>query len=39
MYFWLAVGAGMGIGLLIAFVIEYKLTKKEQSEQGEQTAV
>lgn len=39
MYFWLTVAAGMGIGLLIAFVIEYKLTKKEQSEQGEQTAV
>jgi hypothetical protein len=39
MYFWLTVGAGMGIGLLIAFVIEYKLTKKEQRERGEQAAV
>ena len=38
-YFWLAIGAGMGIGLLIAFVIEYKLTKKEQRERGEQAAV
>ena len=38
-YFWLAIAAGMGIGLLIAFVIEHKLTKKEQRERGEQAAV
>ena len=31
-YFWLIIAAGMGIGLLIAFVIEYKLTKKDQQE-------
>ena len=29
-YFWLAIAAGMGIGLLVAFIIEYKLTKKEK---------
>ena len=29
-YFWLAIAAGMGIGLLIAFIIEYKLSKKDQ---------
>lgn len=32
-YFWLTIGAGMGIGLLIAFVIEYKLTKREAAEE------
>lgn len=32
-YFWLAIAAGMGIGLLIAFVIEYKLTKREAAEE------
>lgn len=31
-YFWLVIAAGMGIGLLVSFVIEYKLTKKEQQE-------
>ena len=31
-YFWLIIAAGMGIGLLVSFVIEYKLTKKEQQE-------
>ena len=31
-YFWLIIAAGMGIGLLTAFVIEYQLTKKEQQE-------
>ena len=31
-YFWLIIAAGMGIGLLISFVIEYKLGKKEQEE-------
>ena len=31
-YFWLIIAAGMGIGLLTSFVIEYKLTKKEQQE-------
>lgn len=34
-YFWLIIAAGMGIGLLISFIVEYKLTKKEQQEQGE----
>lgn len=29
-YFWIAIAAGMGIGLLVAFIIEYKLTKKEK---------
>ena len=29
-YFWLIIAAGMGIGLLISFIVEYKLTKKEQ---------
>lgn len=29
-YFWLIIAAGMGVGLLSAFVIEYKLAKKEQ---------
>lgn len=29
-YFWLIIAAGMGIGLLTSFVIEYKLSKKEQ---------
>ena len=31
-YFWLIIAAGMGIGLLTSFVIEYKLAKKEQQE-------
>ncbi len=34
-YFWIAIGAGMGFGLLISFIVEYKLTKKEQQEQSE----
>ena len=34
-YFWLIIAAGMGIGLLISFIVEYKLTKKEQHEQSE----
>lgn len=29
-YFWLIIAAGMGVGLLTSFVIEYKLAKKEQ---------
>ena len=29
--FWLPIVAGMGCGMLIAFVIEYKLTKKNQN--------
>jgi F0F1-type ATP synthase assembly protein I len=33
-YFWLVIAAGMGFGLLISFIIEYKLTKKEQQEQS-----
>ena len=35
-YFWLIIAAGMGIGLLISFIVEYKLTKKEQQEQSEE---
>ena len=31
-YFWLIISAGMGIGLLISFIVEYKLTKKEQQQ-------
>ena len=31
-YFWLIIAAGMGIGLLTSFVIEYKLTQKEPQE-------
>ena len=31
-YFWLALAGGVGIGLLVAFVIEYKLQKNEQRE-------
>ena len=31
-YFWLIIAAGMGIGLLVSFVIEYKLAKKEKQE-------
>ena len=34
-YFWLIIAAGMGIGLLISFIVEYKLTKKEQQENSE----
>ncbi len=30
--FWLPIVAGMGCGMLIAFVIEYKLTKKNQQQ-------
>ena len=33
-YFWLIIAAGMGIGLLVSFVIEYKLAKKELKDQG-----
>lgn len=35
-YFWMAIVGGIGVGMLIAFVIEYKLTKKDQQEQGQQ---
>ena len=31
-YFWLIIAAGMGIGLLISFIVEYILTKKEQQQ-------
>lgn len=34
-YFWLIIAAGMGFGLLTSFIVEYKLTKKEQQEQRE----
>ena len=37
--FWLPIIAGMGCGMLIAFVIEYKLTKKnQQQKEAEQEA-
>ena len=29
-FFWLVIAAGMGLGLLVSFFVEYKLTKKEQ---------
>ena len=32
-YFWFIIAAGMGIGLLTSFIIEYKLTKKEETQQ------
>ncbi len=31
-YFWMAIAGGVGVGLLIAFVIEYKLSKKDDEE-------
>lgn len=34
-YFWLTIAGGVGVGLIIAFVIEYKLSKKEQEGQKE----
>lgn len=33
-YFWLIIATGMGIGLLVSFVIEYKLAKKELKDRG-----
>ena len=38
-YFWMAITGGIGVGMLIAFVIEYKLTKKETREHAEQQAM
>lgn len=37
-YFWLAVAAGMGIGLLIAFLIEHKISKKEKQAGAQEVA-
>lgn len=34
-YFWLIIAAGMGIGLLVSFIAEYILSKKEQQEQSD----
>ena len=34
-YFWMAIAGGVGVGLIIAFVIEYKLSKKEKEGQKE----
>ena len=31
-FYWSIIAAGMGIGLLVSFVIEYKLRKKERQE-------
>ena len=33
-YYWLIIAAGMGSGLLVSFVIEYKLAKKELKDRG-----
>ena len=33
LYFYMPIIAGMGCGMLIAFVIEYKLTKKNQAQE------
>lgn len=38
-YFWMTIAGGVGVGLLIAFVIEYKLSRKEQKEQSERQAM
>lgn len=35
-YFWLAIAGGIGVGMLIAFVIEYKLSQKEKKELADQ---
>ena len=34
-YFWMTIAGGVGVGLLIAFVIEYKLSQKEQAKEDE----
>lgn len=34
-YFWMTIAGGVGVGLLIAFVIEYKLSRNEQKHQEE----
>lgn len=34
-YYWMTVAGGVGIGLIIAFVIEYKFSQKEQKEKKE----
>ena len=31
-YFWMTITGGVGVGLLIAFTIEYKLSRKEQKQ-------
>lgn len=38
-YFWMTIAGGVGVGLLIAFVIEYKLSKKETAESKDQQAL
>jgi len=37
LYFWLPIVAGMGCGMLIAFIIEYRLTKKAEEQANEQS--
>ena len=32
-YFWMTIVGGIGVGMLIAFVIEYKLSKKDTKEE------
>lgn len=32
-YYWMTVAGGIGVGMLIAFVIEYKLSKKDTKEE------
>ncbi|MBP3829417.1 MAG: hypothetical protein ILA06_03820 [Bacteroidaceae bacterium] len=34
-YFWMTITGGVGVGLLIAFTIEYKLSRKEQKQKEE----
>lgn len=34
-YFWMTIVGGVGVGLLIAFTIEYKLSRKEQKQKEE----
>jgi len=34
--FWIPIIAGMGLGMLIAFIIEYNLTKKEKQQKPEE---
>ena len=33
-FFWIIIASGIGIGLLVSFVIEYKLAKKELKDRG-----
>lgn len=35
-YFWMTIAGGVGVGLLIAFIIEYWLTKKDGEQEQQQ---